>query len=100
MGPLVTLQLHAIDLEVKMGKVDQGLKRLEGIAAQSPRKETWLARRGEILKNAGRNKEAAEAFKASLKAIDRLPPSRGRVPAMRELRKRVNAALSELGKVK
>src|SRR5262249_49018698 len=48
LGPLVTLQLFAIDLEVKQKRYDGALARLDQIAAQSPRKEAWLARRGEI----------------------------------------------------
>jgi len=66
---------------------------LDSVAAQSPRKETWLERRAEILLQAGRPKEATEAYQAALKALDSLPPSRRQVPAMIELEKRVRAAL-------
>jgi tetratricopeptide (TPR) repeat protein len=96
LGPLVTLQLYAIDLELRQGRFNQALARLERIAAQSPRKETWLARRGEILKQAGRPGEANEAFRAALSALDKLPPSRRNVPAMQELEKRVKAELEGL----
>jgi len=99
LGPLVTLQLYAIDLEVRLGRVNEALGRLETIAAKSPRKETWFARRGEILQEAGRSIEALEAYNNSLAAIKRLPPSRAMVPAMLELRKRVEAALEELAGV-
>jgi predicted Zn-dependent protease len=93
MGPLVTLQLYAIDVELKRKNFDGALARLERVAAQSPRKETWLARRGEILQQAARPADAVEAFKAALKAMDALPPTRRNVPAMAELEKRVRAAL-------
>lgn len=98
LGPLVTLQLFAIDLELKQKHFDGALARLERVAAQNPRKETWLARRGEILQEAGRLKEASDAYRAALKAMAELPPSRRQVPAMVELEKRIRHALqSTLG---
>ena len=93
LGPLVTIQLHAIDLELKRKQFDAALARLEKIAAQSPRKETWLARRGEILLQAGRREEARAAYEQALKALDTLPPGRRNVPAMNELERRIKAAL-------
>src|SRR6266566_9009499 len=93
LGPLVVLQLYAIDVQVKDKQFDAALARLDSVAAQSPRKETWLERRAEILLQAGRPKEATEAYQAALKALDSLPPSRRQVPAMIELEKRVRAAL-------
>jgi predicted Zn-dependent protease len=98
LGPLVTLQLFAIDLEVKQKRYDAALARLDQIAAQSPRKETWLARRGEILQQAGRVGEARETFQAALKAIASLPPARRQAPAMAELEKRLLAAVNDLEK--
>ena len=93
LGPLVTIQLHAIDLELKRKQFDAALNRLEKISAQSPRKETWLARRGEILLQAGRREEARAAYEQALKALDSLPPGRRNVPAMNELEKRIKASL-------
>lgn len=93
LGPLVVFQLFAIDVELKQKRVDAALERLERVASQSVRKETWLARRGEILQQAGRNKEASEAYEKALRALANLPPSRRQVPAMLELEKRVQAAL-------
>jgi predicted Zn-dependent protease len=95
MGPLVTLQLYAIDVELKRKNVDAALERLDKIAAQSPRKETWLARRGEILQQAGRKEEADKAYRSALQAMATLPPARRNVPAMVELEKRIRAALEE-----
>lgn len=93
LGPLVTIQLHAIDLELKRKQFDAALNRLEKIASQSPRKETWLARRGEILQQAGRREEARAAYEQALKALDSLPPARRNVPAMTELERRIKAAI-------
>jgi len=87
LGPLVTLQLPAIDIEMKRQAYDKALARLETVAAQSPRKETWLKRRGEILLEAKRPDEAKAAFQEALRALDTLPPARRNVPAMQDLRR-------------
>ena len=93
LGPLVTLQLFAIELELSRKSYDAALSRLEQIAVQSPRKESWLARRGEILLLAGRKNEAREAFKASLAAIEALPQHHRTTKATLELERRVRTAL-------
>jgi tetratricopeptide (TPR) repeat protein len=96
MGPLVTLQIYALDLELKQQHFDAALARLDKIMAQFPRKETWLARRGEILQQAGRPGEAREAYRAALNAMDTLPPARRQVPAMVELQKKLHRALDSI----
>ena len=93
LGPLVVLQMFAIDVELKQNQVDAALGRLDRIAAQSARKEKWLAQRGDILLGAGRNAEAAEAYRSALKALAALRPGLRQVPAMIELEKHVQAAL-------
>lgn len=96
LGPLVTLQLCAIDIEVAQKNYEAALSRVEAVAAANPRKETWMARKGEILRQAGRNDEARAAFQAALKAMETLPPARRNVPAMSELQKRIQEQLANL----
>ena len=86
---MVTLQLAAIDIEVGQKRYDAALDRIEAAAASSPRKETWLLRKGEILRDAGRPAEARAAFQNALQAIETLPPARRNVPAMAALEKRI-----------
>jgi predicted Zn-dependent protease len=93
LGPLVTLQLAAIDLELRRKNYDAALTRLDLVTAQSERKEMWLVRRGEILKAAGRNEEARTAFNAALVAIESLPPERRKNRAMTALELRARSAL-------
>jgi len=93
LGPIVTLQLFAINLELSSKSYDAALSRLEQISVQSPRKEGWLARRGDILSLAGREDEARKAFKAALAAIEALPPHHRATKATIELERRVRAAL-------
>ena len=96
LGPLVTLELCALDIEVKEKQYDDALKRLDTVMAKAPRKETWLARKGEILEQAGRTKEAREAYASALKAMDTLPPTRRNVPALMDLEKRLREQLQKL----
>ena len=93
LGPIVTLQLPAIELELRRQNYDGALSRLDLIAAQSERKEAWLVRRGEILKLAGRDEGARAAFNAALVAIDSLPPARRQSKAVTALQVRARSAL-------
>jgi tetratricopeptide (TPR) repeat protein len=98
LGPLVTLQLYAMDLETENKRYDAALTRLEQVMSKSPRKETWLERRGNILRQAGRPDEARASYEAALKAMDTLPPARRYVPAMQELEKRLKDSIQTLSK--
>jgi Flp pilus assembly protein TadD len=94
LGPLVTLQLSAIELELRRRNYDAALTRLDLVTSQSERKETWLVRRGEILKLAGREEEAHTAFNAALDAIESLPPERRRSRAVTTLQLRARSAIA------
>jgi len=94
LGPVPALQMFAIELELKRGRVDAALLRLDKVAAQSPRKETSLARRGEILMQAGRRNEARAAYAAALAAIEALPASPRQTKAIVDLEGRVRSALA------
>lgn len=98
LGPLVTLQLFAIDAELKIENYDGALARVDKVADRSPRKETWLARRAEILMQAGRPAEAKRAYESALAALQTLPPTRRNVPAMLELAKRIQREIDGLSK--
>lgn len=91
LGPLVTLHLQAIEIETKLKRWDAALARLERVSTQSPRKEGWLARRGNILLEAGRKAEAHEAFGEALRAIEALPPRLRQTRAMQDLEKQIRS---------
>jgi predicted Zn-dependent protease len=93
LGPLVTLQLAAIDLELRRQNYDAALARLDIVTSQSERKETWLVRRGEILTLAGRSEEARATFQNALAAIESLPPARRQARSVTALELRIRSAL-------
>jgi tetratricopeptide (TPR) repeat protein len=72
-GPVHTLQLRALELEETAGLIDAALMRLQAIAGQSERKETWLKRQGDLLARAGRAREARRSYTSALAAIAALP---------------------------
>jgi tetratricopeptide (TPR) repeat protein len=93
LGTIVTLELFAIELEIQQQNYEAALTRLEKVEAQSPRKEKWLVRRGEILQLAGRHDEAQQAFRLALREIESLPQARRHTKATMELEKRLRAML-------
>ena len=60
------------------------------------RKETWLARRGEILEAAGRHQEALSAYADALAALEQLPAQHRNLPPMRDLEARLRQLLGSL----
>ena len=72
-GPIPTLQLQAIELEVARKEYGNALKRLDTLANGAGRKESWLERRGDILRQAGEEKQARQAYESALSLIDSLP---------------------------
>jgi tetratricopeptide (TPR) repeat protein len=94
LGPVASLESLAIEVESQHGRVDAALARLDRVALQSPRKEIWLARRGDILADAGRFAEARASYSAALLAIETLPLATRRTAAMVGLEARVRGALA------
>jgi predicted Zn-dependent protease len=93
LGPAATLELQALDLEVRIRQFDAALARLERVASHAARKDTWLARKAEILSQAGRQDEARGVCLAALKEIEALPPERRHTPATQDLSKRLHEIL-------
>jgi len=96
LGSNVALELLAADLEVDAKRYDAALARVDRIAARTPRKHPWLARRGSILEVAGRPAAARAAYADALKEIQSLPAARRNTRATRELEERVRGALERL----
>ena len=94
LGPIVPLQGYALDLELGRKNNDAALARLETILARALRKESWFARRGDILLVVGRTAEARKSYEAALAAVKRLPGRLQQGPAMVKLQAHVNAALA------
>lgn len=86
-GPVPALELRALSLEEKAGRVDAALNRLDRLTLAAERKETWLRRRGDLLRRAGRDAEARGAYSAALQAIASLPAWLSESPELENLAK-------------
>ena len=90
LGPVVTLELEAIDLEQRLNRYDAALARLDRITARAQRKDSWLARRGAILERAGRPDQARAAYRAALDSLgsqsERIQQTRASTALAAELR--------------
>jgi tetratricopeptide (TPR) repeat protein len=93
LGPLVTLEVAAVDIDKRLRRWDSALERISLVARQAPRKETWLVRRAGILEEAGRAAAAREAYEQALRAIESLSPGQRRTRATMTLERQVRAAL-------
>ncbi len=94
LGPLVTLELPAVDAELALKHYDAALTRIDVVMARLQRKETWLERRAQILRAAGREEEARKNYRDALEAIERLPPGHRGTRTTLELEARLRAALT------
>ena len=94
LGPLVTLELPAVDAELALKHYDAALARIDAVMARLQRKETWLERRAEILRQAGREEEAKKNYRDALEAIERLPPGHRVTRMTVELEARLRKALT------
>ena len=96
LGPIVTLELEAIDIELRLARYDAALSRLDRVSAQAARKESWLARRGAILEAAGRLDDARSAYQAALAAAQSRPAWTQQTAASSELIDRLRSDVARL----
>jgi acid phosphatase type 7 len=96
-GPIVTIELEAIDLLRERRRFDEALAHIDELVARSARPEPWLLRRAELLAEAGRTGPARRAFVAVEHAVaERLADGRSS-PALREIEAAARAGLARLG---
>ena len=97
LGPIVTMELYAVELELKLKHFDEALARVDKIADQSERKEMWFAKKGEILLLASRKDEARAMYLSAQQALQTLPAFRRHNRYTQELEKSIHTALEKLG---
>lgn len=90
LGPIVSLQLPAIELEVARGDFEAALRRLATLQAQSRRQEIWLVQRAEILVAAGQTDAARHELHTAREALASVPASRRETPWFVALAERVS----------
>ena len=73
LGPIPSLVLNAMRLEVATGRFDAALSRVDAMQKSAPRPEPWMAKRAALLGQAGRTDEARAAWKALAAHLAALP---------------------------
>lgn len=92
-GPVLALQLLAVDLELKLQQHDAALARLNRLIESSPRKESLLVRKGSILDQLGDLDGAAEAYRRADAAISRLPETIQKTQTVTDLKLQIDSHL-------
>lgn len=94
-GPLLTMQRLAIEIELDRGNHAGAIARIDGVLSKAPRKESWLVDKGRILASIGRQTDALDAFRLARTAMNALPPRVRSTPAMTELRATISTHLDK-----
>lgn len=93
LGPLVTLIQYAIAIERSDGRHQQALGRLDTLPDKIRLQPTWLAIRGDILRDIGDIEQAQATYRAGLETIKTYPPARRNSRATVVLETRLRASL-------
>jgi tetratricopeptide (TPR) repeat protein len=94
LGPVPSLVLRALDLEIATKNFDAALRRVAEMQKNAPRPEPWMARRATILALAGRTDEARAAWKSLSDHLASLPAPERTSSAMTQFAAEAHQALS------
>ena len=73
LGPIPSLVLRAMEVEIATGNFDAALARVEALRKSAPRPEPWMARRASVLAQAGRIEDSRAAWQALVEHLAALP---------------------------
>ena len=93
LGPVVTLETRALDLEEAQGNWSAALARVDRLVTNVRRPDQWLERRAQVLDCAGRPDEARRARQQGLALLEALPAALRDRPDNLKLRQRLSRAV-------
>ena len=96
LGPIPSLALRAMELEIATKNFDAALTRVEALRKSAPRPEPWMARRASVLAQAGRIEESRAAWQALVAHLEALPNLERGSHAMSKLAENARQALASL----
>ena|GEM_PF-847394 len=73
LGEIPSLMLKALEFELKSGRFESALCRVEAMKKSAPRPEPWMAKRAKLLDKAGRADESRAAWQALAIHLENLP---------------------------
>jgi tetratricopeptide (TPR) repeat protein len=95
LGPLPTLTRAAVELELRAGRTEAALARVEAEITRAHQPLWWWVRKGEILEAGGRRADALEAYAEASRQLHAQPSHRRGQRAWLELDAQLTAALEE-----
>ncbi len=95
-GPIPSLQLKLLEIEVDAERYDKALARLDSLEKSAPRREPWMEKRAIILAQAGSIAGSQAAWRALIGHLNSLPPAERDSHAMILLAERAHQALAVL----
>lgn len=95
-GKAPSLLARLIDIDVALGRPAAAIEWVDAMQQRAPRAEPWMARRAELLAQAGKTDEARVAWTALRDHLAKLPSLERGSPALRPLAERVAKALATL----
>ncbi|HEX6810479.1 MAG TPA: tetratricopeptide repeat protein [Planctomycetota bacterium] len=94
LGPVVSLQSLAVDLELRRDDRLAALRRIDTILPTLPFRGPWLLRRGQLLEQDGRKAEARQSYTEAMRELMAIPDARRRSSTLhRELEQQLRRAL-------
>lgn len=98
LGPVVTLEDAAINIELHARRFAPALSRIDTMLARSERKEHLLARKAQILEASGDKAAARKVRKEAISAIEGLPEIKRKLDATQKLHQELSTALASAGR--
>ena len=92
-GTLPPLVRMAAELELKAGLVEAAAARVRKLGGDSARQERWLFEEGELYRRGGMPSKAEDRYRASMTALEALPPRFQRALTTMELRSELEQRL-------
>jgi tetratricopeptide (TPR) repeat protein len=98
LGPVPALVQEGVALELRAGRSDAALARLDRLPAPLRRGESWRVQRAEILERAGRPDQAIAEYAAALASLEARSPARRATPAAITLAARAQEGIGRLSR--
>ena len=96
LGKISSLQLHAAELEVRLGKTADAIARMDRLIAEAARKEALLFHKGQLLEEAGDPVAARASYLTAQTALEALSPTTRKTINNRALTEKIDRALERL----
>jgi tetratricopeptide (TPR) repeat protein len=96
LGQISSLQLNAAEMEVRLGRTEAAIARMDRLIAEAARREALLFHKGQLLEEAGDPVAARASYLAAQTALETLPPTTRKTITNRALTEKIEKAMARL----